>query len=531
MSRRIEVYAGTAGHSAWFSEDRGETWLHPNSHSGMYLEARVWTFSSHPARPGVLHAGTDMGIHRWDESTTRWTPVPSPLADVWALAQSPVDPDVLYAGGRPAAVYCSEDGGASWRPFDLPGAAAFSPINQGPTRVTQILVDPVDPDVLWATIEIGGIYRSGDRGRTWEPRNEGLVSLDVHGIAVLRKPGGVRTILATTNRGLHRSDDDGGHWTFQQLDSPWQYTRAVVPRADTDRIVFLTNGNGPRAAMPACCEARTMAIPGNPSRFQAGSTARCGASRRIRPIPCCCSPAPTWASCSAASMAATNGNACPTNSAKCAPCTGAWPTFPGPPASLHYRQELGSCKNRAFPAFPRTDGPAPAGGGGQHRRRATRRGQGPFLALLHHPDLADRLQQLGEHLRFGTGLPPELVELAVLVTARHWDCQYEWFAHRRIALNTTSLDAAVIDAIAHGQPLPAMPDEQRDACDFCGELLRDGEPGERAYDAILQRYGRRGVLDLLALCGYYGLLAMVLNTARIPLPDGTPAPLPPKHRS
>lgn len=146
-------------------------------------------------------------------------------------------------------------------------------------------------------------------------------------------------------------------------------------------------------------------------------------------------------------------------------------------------------------------------------------------------DLADRLQQLGEHLRFGTGLPPELVELAVLVTARHWDCQYEWFAHRRIALNTTSLDAAVIDAIAHGQPLPAMPDEQRDACDFCGELLRDGEPGERAYDAILQRYGRRGVLDLLALCGYYGLLAMVLNTARIPLPDGTPAPLPPKHRS
>ena len=245
MSRRIEIYAGTAGHSAWFSEDRGETWLHPNSHSGMYLEARVWTFSSHPARPDILHAGTDMGIYRWDESTARWTAVPSPLDDVWALAQSPADPAVIYAGGRPAAVYCSEDGGSSWRAFELPGAATFSPVNQGPTRVTQILVDPVEPDVLWATIEIGGIYRSGDRGRTWVARNEGLVSLDVHGIAVLRKPGGTRTILATTNRGLHRSDDDGGHWTYQQLDSPWQYTRAVVPRADTDRIVFLTNGNGP----------------------------------------------------------------------------------------------------------------------------------------------------------------------------------------------------------------------------------------------------------------------------------------------
>src|SRR5206468_4955415 len=54
----IHVYAGTAGHSAWFSEDLGLSWTHPNSHSGMYLEARVWAFSSHPALPGSLHAGT-----------------------------------------------------------------------------------------------------------------------------------------------------------------------------------------------------------------------------------------------------------------------------------------------------------------------------------------------------------------------------------------------------------------------------------------------------------------------------------------
>src|SRR6058998_2097476 len=63
----IHIYAGTAGHSAWFSEDLGESWVHPNSHSGMYLEARVWAFSSHPALPGSLHAGTDEGVFRWDE--------------------------------------------------------------------------------------------------------------------------------------------------------------------------------------------------------------------------------------------------------------------------------------------------------------------------------------------------------------------------------------------------------------------------------------------------------------------------------
>ena len=68
-AREVHVYAGTGGHSAWFSDDSGETWVHPNSHSGMYLEARVWSIASHPATPERLFAGTDMGIFRWDEPT------------------------------------------------------------------------------------------------------------------------------------------------------------------------------------------------------------------------------------------------------------------------------------------------------------------------------------------------------------------------------------------------------------------------------------------------------------------------------
>jgi hypothetical protein len=58
----VHVYAGTGGHSAWFSDDRGVTWVHPNSHSGMYLEARVWSIASHSATPERLFAGSDMGI-------------------------------------------------------------------------------------------------------------------------------------------------------------------------------------------------------------------------------------------------------------------------------------------------------------------------------------------------------------------------------------------------------------------------------------------------------------------------------------
>ena len=239
------VYAGTAGHSAWFSEDDGLSWVHPNSHSGMYLEARVWTLSSHPKQPDLLYAGTDMGVFRWNESTARWTALPSPMQDVWALAQDWSNPEVIIAGTRPAAFYRSDDGGRSWARMHAPAARQFSDVNMGPTRVTQILFDPSDSNAVWASVEIGGIFHSTDGGRNWTPKEDGLISSDVHGIAVIPKKDGTRTLLATTNRGLHQSKDEGASWQFRELDSPWQYTRAIAPRADDPSIIFLTNGNGP----------------------------------------------------------------------------------------------------------------------------------------------------------------------------------------------------------------------------------------------------------------------------------------------
>ena len=245
MQQQVHVYAGTAGHSGWFSEDGGVNWLHPNSHSGMYLEARVWTYSCHPARPACLYAGTDMGIFRWDEAPARWTCLLSPMQDVWALAQDPRNPDVILAGTRPAGFFRSENGGRNWIKCAAPGMAQFSDINMGPTRVTQILFDPTDAETVWATVEIGGVYRSGDGGRNWTLKDQGLVSSDMHGIAVIPAADGKVLMYATTNRGLHCSKDRGQTWQFQELDSPWQYTRAIVPRADNPAIVFLTNGNGP----------------------------------------------------------------------------------------------------------------------------------------------------------------------------------------------------------------------------------------------------------------------------------------------
>ena len=243
---RIHLYAGTAGHSAWFSDDLGETWVHPNSHSGMYLEARVWAFASHPATPGHLFAGTDMGLYRWDEAPARWVALASPMQDVWAIQQDPLSAGKLLAGCRPAGLFGSADGGHTWTAMSTPAMEPFSEVNRGPTRVTQILFDPIERDTIWSTVEVGGIFRSRDRGAHWDKLEQGLISTDLHGVAVVpRTRGGGSHVYATTNRGLHRSDDGGETWAWQELDNPWQYTRAIVPRPDDPSILFLGTGNGP----------------------------------------------------------------------------------------------------------------------------------------------------------------------------------------------------------------------------------------------------------------------------------------------
>ena len=151
--------------------------------------------------------------------------------------------------------------------------------------------------------------------------------------------------------------------------------------------------------------------------------------------------------------------------------------------------------------------------------------RGPLRAAIHNPELADKWQQLGELLRYRTSLSSRLSELAILATARHWSCQFEWFAHEPHA-RKAGLPEAVIEAIRHNKR-PAFDSKDDEAIyQYAIELHRTHFVSDATYARVLERFEIRGVVELTALVGYYGMVAMTLNAHELPLPEGTPPPLP-----
>ena len=152
--------------------------------------------------------------------------------------------------------------------------------------------------------------------------------------------------------------------------------------------------------------------------------------------------------------------------------------------------------------------------------------RGPFLALIHNAELARRVQALGEHLRWKSKLPPRLLELAVLVTARRWSCQFEWFMHEKLA-RKAGLDERIIEAIAQAKMPRQMGKEESLVHAFCLQAHTTGHVDDATFAAAKELFGLDGVLELLALNGYYSMMAMVLNSSGLPLPGGAEPPLAP----
>ena len=151
---------------------------------------------------------------------------------------------------------------------------------------------------------------------------------------------------------------------------------------------------------------------------------------------------------------------------------------------------------------------------------------GPFNVWLRSPGIGNLVQRLGEEIRFRSSLPPKLNELAILVTARHWTSQYEWFAHHKLALEG-GLDPAIAEDIAQGRRPEHMDVDETLVYDFSRELQQKHGVSDAIYAAALARFGERGVVDLISVNGFYVLVSMCLNVDRTPLPEGVPPPLPP----
>jgi len=152
--------------------------------------------------------------------------------------------------------------------------------------------------------------------------------------------------------------------------------------------------------------------------------------------------------------------------------------------------------------------------------------RGPFLPLMHHPDLGKQVKEMGDLLRWRRKLPEHLAELAILITARRWTCQYEWYAHEKIA-RKAGLDPRIIEELAANGALTKLPPDEAVVYAFCSETHATGHAGDSTFEAARLRFGLEGVLELVALCGHYTHVAMVLNTAEVALPEGVTPPLKP----
>ena len=145
--------------------------------------------------------------------------------------------------------------------------------------------------------------------------------------------------------------------------------------------------------------------------------------------------------------------------------------------------------------------------------------QGPYNVLLRSPELGNLAQQFGAHTRFNSSLPLALNELAILLVARFWTCQFVWWAHKRIA-REAGLDESLIQAILLGQRPQNLTVDTAVAYEFCDELLQTRSVTDKSYAAAVKLFGEAGVVDLMGTMSYYTLVSMSLNVDQYPLPDG-----------
>ena len=136
----------------------------------------------------------------------------------------------------------------------------------------------------------------------------------------------------------------------------------------------------------------------------------------------------------------------------------------------------------------------------------------PYKVALHSPRFAQILQDMGGMMRYETVFPKRLSELAIIITGRYWTAQYEWYAHKSIALEN-GLKPAIVQAVADGKRPTGMDADEEAVYNFTTELLNTKQVSDATFEATKKQFGEQGVVDLVGVCGYYTTASMLQNLA------------------
>jgi photosystem II stability/assembly factor-like uncharacterized protein len=263
------LYVGCIGEGLFRSEDGGQSFR--RACDGMFVECLTRALVVHPRDPATLYLGSEQGLFVSTNNADSWTRLDAPLAGlhVWSLWVSPQRPEQIVVGTCPSRLFRSADGGKTW----TEGMATMT--RECPrilwTRVTSLVGDPEDPDLLWAGVEIDGMHQSRDGGKTWQRIGTGLSSQDIHALVIVPDGRG-RRLLASTNNDLNVSTDGGATWQPQNLGKsmPTPYFRGMGQKAGAPDVVFLGNGDFPPGSTGAVARSadggRTWHLPKMPSR-------------------------------------------------------------------------------------------------------------------------------------------------------------------------------------------------------------------------------------------------------------------------
>jgi 4-carboxymuconolactone decarboxylase len=145
---------------------------------------------------------------------------------------------------------------------------------------------------------------------------------------------------------------------------------------------------------------------------------------------------------------------------------------------------------------------------------------GPFAMLMYSPQLMNNARAMGDYLRYNSAFDSLLSEFAILITAREWTQDYEWYVHYPIAIKA-GLKPEIAQAIKEGRRPVGMSEDEAIVYDFTIELQRNKRVSDATFARTEKRFGKKGAVDLAGIAGYYTFLAMEMNMARHQIPAGS----------